>query len=113
MNIKQKELVIKFRQDIEKINRQRTIWLVLSSLVFVSIVLIIFSWNFIQDSHVWWAVGSIGLIIAMNWWYWTMTLIRRLLCHQSHMVDVLEEISKEVSNIRSDLVVTTTKKVDK
>lgn len=104
MNIKQKELVEKFRQDLESINKQRRVWLLLSSAVFVSIIVVIFSWNYVSDSHLWWAVGSIGLIIAVNWWYWTMTLVRRLLCHQYNMVNVLEEISTDVKKIRLEFV---------
>ena len=106
MTEQQNRLLNLFRRDLTKINDQRSLWLMLSSLVFVSVIAIIVSWNYLvllDSSLIWWSVISIGLTVTVNWWYWSMHLIRKLLHHQITVVDILVEITNEVKGIRDNI----------
>jgi hypothetical protein len=99
-------LIATFKSDIIKLNNQRKRWLAFSSVVFVAVILIIFFSEKINQLHyhsIWWLIGSIGLIVSINWWYWTLTLIRRVLQHQIDTVIILSEITSDVKSIKTDI----------
>lgn len=103
---KNKKLISEFKKDIIKLNNQRTHWLQFSSVVFIGVILtIVFSEN-INDLHsntVWWAIGSIGLIVSINWWYWTLSLIRSVLHNQINVIILLNEITTDVREIKTEI----------
>lgn len=100
----------KFKKDVESLNLQRSIWLVLSAAVFVSMIAVGLSWNFLVDLHshvVWTVVVFSGLAITIVWWYWTMVMVRKLLIHQDNVIAILIDITSDVKTIRehvSDLI---------
>lgn len=109
MTGKQREIILKFLLDLESLNRQRRLWMVFSSVVFFGIIGLIFYWQQLDSmkwSYTWWAVGSVGLIVALNWWYWTMSLIRRIISHQLNIVGILTEITIDIKNVKEGLVST-------
>ena len=100
------ELLLIFARDIIRLNKQRKYWLIFSSVIFVGVILVIVFSSNINNLHseaIWWGIGSVGLIVSVNWWYWTLTLVRRVLEHQINMVLLLDEITKDVSDIRIDI----------
>ena len=106
MNIKTKELLAQHANDIERINRQRKGWLYASSVVMLGIVGLIFSWDWVSEIHsksVWWVIISVMLIISINWWYWTMTVIRRMLDHQKVEYDLLSCILNDLVLAKEDI----------
>lgn len=87
--------------DIDEINKQRRYWLLSSSIVFVCIVILIFSWDWITNTRqqsLWWIFISILLIISVNWWYWTMqslaTIIHRIKDEYIILSDVVDELAE-------------------
>ena len=106
IKIKTKELLAKHADDIERINHQRRLWLYASSVVMVGIVGLIFSWDWVSELHsksVWWVIVSVMLIISINWWYWTMSVIRRMLDHQKVEYDLLSCILNDISLAKEDI----------
>lgn len=100
------QLIEKFSLDISRLNNQRIRWLMFSSVIFVIVILIIFFSDKINNlnSHtIWWVIGSLGLLLSINWWYWTLTLIRRVLQHQIDTVIILSEITTDVKEIKIDI----------
>lgn len=100
------KLIESFQSNIIKLNDQRKRWLTFSSIIFVGIILLIAFTDNINNLHshsVWWTIGSIGLIISVNWWYWTLTLIRQVLQHQVSVIEILTEITSDVKVIRTDI----------
>ena len=100
------QLISKFKSDIIRLNDQRQRWLTFSSVIFVGVILIIFFSDTINNLHsntIWWAIGSVGLLVSVNWWYWTLTLIRRVLQHQIDTVVILNEITNDVKDIKTDI----------
>lgn len=106
MTSEKEKLLSIFANDIIKLNRQRTYWLIFSSIIFVGVILVIVfssSINSLRSEAVWWAIGAVGLIVSVNWWYWTLILVRRVLTHQINMVLLLDEITKDVNDIKIDI----------
>jgi hypothetical protein len=103
---RRQKIIEKFKLDIIQLNKQRIQWLAFSSIIFASVILIIFFSEKINDLHshtVWWVIGSLGLLISINWWYWTLTLIRSVLQHQIDTVIILSEITNDVKEIKTDI----------
>jgi hypothetical protein len=115
IKIKTKELLAKHADDIERINHQRRLWLYASSVVMVGIVGLIFSWDWVSELHsksVWWVIVSVMLIISINWWYWTMSVIRRMLDHQKVEYDLLSCILNDISLAKEDIKFLVNQEVD-
>ena len=96
----------KNNEKLNKIAKQRTMWLYASSICFVGIISLIFSWDFIDDLHsksIWWVIVSIMLIVSINWWYWTMKSIRLLLETHSDSIHLLNDIIYELKKVHLDL----------
>jgi len=106
MNEQTKKLILEFNKSINRLKNQRKIWLI-SSLVFAisAILIIIFSENIAKfySSNLWWAVSALTLIISVNWWYWTISLIRDVLDHQTNVIKILSEITTDVKEIKTDI----------
>jgi hypothetical protein len=97
----------KLRQHIEElhiIDSQRKGWLVLSAFVASGVLGIIFGWNSVQEYHLVWVVVSLGLIISMIWWYWTMRLVRHLIHYKVTESEILTDIVKEIQYIKREIV---------
>lgn len=88
---------------LEKFDQERKSWLVLSSFVAAAIVGIIFGWNVVQTNHLIWLVSSLGLTIAVIWWYWTMRLIRHLIEHKIFESTVLQDIVEDIRHIKDEV----------
>jgi ABC-type bacteriocin/lantibiotic exporter with double-glycine peptidase domain len=97
----------KLQKHIEEftlINTQRKAWLILSAFVSVGILGIILGWNIVQGSYLVWIVISGGLLVAMVWWYWTMSIIRHLIHYKKTEAEILISITKEIRNIKNTIV---------
>jgi hypothetical protein len=90
-------------ETLQKFDQERKSWLVLSAFVAVGILGIIFGWNAVQTNHLIWVVSSLGLIIAVIWWYWTMRLIRHLIEHKIFEAVILQDIVKDIRHIKDEV----------
>lgn len=101
-----KKILKDFNENIKRLKCQKRIWLMFSSLLFLSILLLTLFAEYIskiQSQTFWWSVGIFGLIILFNWWYWTITLVRRVLQYQEYVVIILNEITEDVRDLKSDI----------
>lgn len=101
-----KNLIENRQLDLERMNDQRRTWLWASSVVFWAIIFIIFAWDWIDGLHsksVWWFIVSCMLILSINWWYWTMRIIRKLIAHQAVEYDLLKSILVDLDKIKKDI----------
>ena len=115
MNRKYEQLLDKHLEDIERINNQRRIWLYASSIVLVGIILLIFTWDWLdhfKSPSIWWVVISIMLILSVNWWYWTMRVVRIMLRHQTVQHDLLRSVLSDLSEARLEIKILVTQDVD-
>lgn len=93
-------------QDLDIINIQRRKWLIASSVVYTCVILLIFGWDFVSDLHqklIWWVIVSLILIVCMNWWYWTMRIIRQMLVHHENMYTMVFELLNDINELKTQL----------
>jgi biotin transporter BioY len=106
----------KVKIEIDTANNQRRIWLFFSSLIFIVVLAYIIGWHWVHElNNPWleWSLISIGLVITVNWWYWTMSVIKRNLYHQNNIVSILEEIVSNVKEVKQNIQNLVDEKVDK
>jgi hypothetical protein len=92
--------------ELDRINRQRKLWLIASSGVFVSIMLFIFFKDWViwlQTTILWWVIVSLMLLVSLNWWYWTMKVIRRLLANHETEYNLIRLLILELKEIRQQV----------
>lgn len=117
MNTKKTDALIKKNdEDLEKINQQRRAWLYASSIVLAGIVALIFSWDWLDNVHsksVWWVIISLMLILSVNWWYWTMRVVLRLINHQKIEFQIIHELLYDIKDLKTEIRQMSTRNVDK
>ena len=115
MNLKTKLILAQYQKDLEKLNNQRKLWLYASSIVLTGIIVVIFGWDWLDHFHsntLWWSIVSVMMIVCVNWWYWTMRVIRILLNHQEAEYDLLACILNDVAAAKEDIKFLAPKDVD-
>ncbi len=99
-------------QLLTKLDNQRTLWLRISGFIAVSILIIIYDWNVIYRLNLSIFVVSIGLITAVAWWYWTMSIIRKLIAARMTEAELLASLTTDVEELKS-LIKTPQYNIDK
>ena len=98
-----KNILNQHQEEIKKINTQRKLWLVLSAVSFIVTGAIIFDANRLEELHLLWVISSLGIVLAVVWWYWTMNIINRVLTHRHDEIAVLIDLCNEVNFIKEDI----------
>ena len=96
-----------YNKELDQLNKQRKLWLWASSGVVIGILVCIAFWKFISDyaHYQWitWSAISIGLIISINWWYWTMGMVRKSLSHQITVMEILFDITTDIKLVKENV----------
>lgn len=103
---KTQRLIDNNNKDLEQINDQRRTWLYASSLVVVAVVVLIFGWDWLDTLHsktIWWLITSGMLVLSVNWWYWTMRVMLRLINHQKIEFAIITELLDDIQVIRKEV----------
>lgn len=93
-------------QDLVQLDQQRKRWLIASSFVYSAIIILIFTWDWLDglgEKSVWWVVVSLMLVLSINWWYLTMRMIRRFMNHRSIEVGLILNIMEDLREIKQDV----------
>jgi hypothetical protein len=88
-------------QTLENLNRQRILWLRISGFIAVSILIILFDWNLIYKYNLSILVVSIGLLVSVVWWYWTMSIIRKLIEARINEARILVMMSLDIEEMKT------------
>lgn len=105
MKLNTSSVIDNHEKFLEKINKQRHYWL-WSSFVFCFSIFLIFGWDWIDDlrsKHIWWFIISLMLIVSINWWYWTMRIIRKVITYQAVEYKLLKSISDDLTFFKKEL----------
>ena len=95
-----------FRDHLISLNHDRIIWMYLSITVVAVSLALVYGWGKLIafDSHILWAFISAGtIVVAVAWWYWTMSLIRKLLDIQIDVVDIIKELTTDIKDIKVEV----------
>ena len=88
--------------ELEVIYRQRRLWLYASSLV-VAVIGMIVSWFYLSsldNNLIWWGIISVSLIVSINWWYWTVSAIDKIVRAVHSEYQILNEITSDLDQIK-------------
>lgn len=99
-------LLKKHQQELDRLNNERRLWLWSSSIVFAGIIFLIFGWEWISgigSRTIWWLIISLMLLISVNWWYWTMKVVRVIICYQEIEFQLIKEIHDQIKKVKIDL----------
>ena len=88
---------------IRKIDKQRRLWLILSAFVFFTVGYIIYAWHCVHNTTLEWTIGSLGMVVGVTWWYWTMRTINTLLHHRMEEVEMIEEVFSDLKEVYKDI----------
>jgi hypothetical protein len=89
--------------ELEKFNKERIFWMRLSGFVAISILLIVLDWTLLGQHSIHWVLISVGLVLAVTWWYWTMKMVRTVIDHRVIEVEILSDIVVDIKEIREDV----------
>lgn len=87
--------------QLEKLNRQRIIWLRLSGFVVIAILTLFVDWHYIQENRkLEFLVISSGIILSVLWWYWTMIILKNMIEQKKAESDAIIGVIQEVREIK-------------
>lgn len=96
-------IIDKQLKELDKLNQHRKRWLILSALVIISLSFILYDWIFLKEENILWAIGTIGLMLSIAWWYWTMRMIKILISHRFGETEILKDLYQDIKEIRADI----------
>ncbi len=89
--------------QIIEIENHRKKWMLLGAFIFSFALWIIVGWENLKEKDFIWILVSLGLIVGIAWWYWTMNVIKKLLNYRSEEALILKELQIEIKEMRQDL----------
>lgn len=84
------------------INKRRQWWLIVSLLMFASVIWIILKWDWFTSLHnipIWWAIVSLLAITCISWWLWTLKFINQLLDHRRTEYELIDDLLREIKDL--------------
>ena len=100
------ELISNSNSTLNKINQERRRWLYVSSVVYLGLIFLIFTFDSVFGSAsktTWWAMLSVMIIISINWWYWTIKVLVRLLNQRQTELQIMAEIIVNLQTVKETI----------
>jgi membrane protein YdbS with pleckstrin-like domain len=88
---------------LHSLNKERVFWLKISIFIVLISLLTIFNWEYLADTNIVYILTSLGIIISIIWWYWTMMIIRKLITFKIAETELLKDIVDNVQYVREKL----------
>lgn len=89
-------------KNLKAFDNQRKGWLLLSAFVIVSILGILFLPQ-IHPSYAIWILSSLGILLGVVWWYWTMRLIRFIIQYRIEESEILRDLVVDIKSIKTEV----------
>lgn len=90
-------------KSLNNLNRERVFWLRMSAFVVIVSLLTVFNWTFLIKNNLIWLIGGGGILIAVIWWYWTMSIIRKLIGFKTVETEIMSELISDIKDIKQDV----------
>lgn len=90
-------------KDLNNLNKERIFWLRISAFVCISVLVIILNWNYFIENNLIWLFASLGLITTIIWWYWTMSIIRKLIGFKRIETEIMSELIVDLKDLKHNI----------
>ncbi len=100
------EKIKKIKQQLIKIDQQRSLWIYSSLLFLIFITSVMFYWKDLwnlEGNQGVYLLLPIALPVLAGWWYWTMNILGKLLQYKNEEISILEGISLEIKELKKKL----------
>jgi hypothetical protein len=88
---------------LQELNNERKHWLGISVFVIITIIGIVFNWDYVVGDKIAWITITLGLTITVLWWYWTMKIVRHLLESKNDEYELLNGVVQTIKEIKEDV----------
>jgi len=85
---------------------QKKSWIRFSIFFVILILLAILEWEQIMNlkyQPVQFFIFGFFIIVSVIWWYWTMSMIKKLLTMRQLEVKILEDLVKDINQVKKDI----------
>ena len=93
-----------YLKSLDSFEAQRKFWLRMSGFVCVAVLGILYNWDKVMSHFLGWIFSSLGFIISVVWWYWTMRLIRINIQYRREEAKRVDEVMRDLNEIINDPV---------
>ncbi len=90
-------------KNLNRLNNERIFWLKFSSLISLLAILILLTWDYLIISNAIWFVAGFAIIVTIIWWYWTMTIIRKIIGFKTIETELLGELIKDIRDLKENI----------
>jgi hypothetical protein len=93
-------------KQLNTFQTQKRRWMVLSLTVIALIAFIVIEWRDLNDANnmpIWIGILIFMIILSATWWYWTMSLVQKLLDSRRHEYTILKEMYEDIVEIKKDI----------
>ena len=91
---------------IKRYFTQKKLWMGFSFIFVILILLAILEWEQIMNlkyQPVQFFIFGFFIIVSVIWWYWTMSMIKKLLTMRQLEVKILEDLVKDINQVKKDI----------
>lgn len=90
-------------KSLNNLNRERIFWLRISIFVVFFCLLTVFTWDTLYKHNLLWIIGGFGILVAVVWWYWTMSIIRKLLSFKTVETEIMVDLITDIKEIKQEV----------
>lgn len=95
------------KNQIEQVKIQHVLWIKFSFLFVCLCFFLLLEWEeilLIKDKLLKGGLATIFVTTSIFWWYWTMSLIKKLLCFKEKEIIILDELTKDVKSLKQEII---------
>ena len=99
-------MIQEYEAYVNLMKKQYKYWMIASAIIYSCVITFIVLFDFVirlDSKIIWWSIISILLMVSMNWWYWTMSLVKQLMEHHTNSIKVIKSLISDINAVRSDL----------
>ena len=91
-------------EEIYRLDKQRKKWLLFSIFIFLIIITVLLSWEFLVVKNYIWYLVVLGSLLTVIWWYWAMHMIKLLLEQKTTEATIIYKIYQEIKEVKEKIL---------
>ena len=94
------------KAQLKNFRSQHLLWMKFSFLFVLLSIGVLIEWDIIiniKDRVAKTGIIAVFVVTSIFWWYWTMSLVKQLLCFKEKEVIILNDIVQDISEIKKEI----------